>query len=47
VIAETIGKRDLITEWTKRAGGIQQAIDELTRTFGLATGDSIQAIEGE
>ena len=23
VIAETIGKRDLITEWTERAGGIQ------------------------
>src|SRR6187551_1326647 len=35
VIAETIGKRDLITEWTKRAGGIQQAIDELTRTLDL------------
>jgi len=47
VIAETIGKRDLITEWTTRAGGIQQAIDELTRAFGLARGDSIQAVENE
>ena len=47
VIAETISKRDLITEWTERAGGIQQAIDELTRTFGLAPGDSIQAVENE
>ncbi len=47
VIAETIGKRDLITEWTERAGGIQHAIDELTRTFGLAPGDSIQAVENE
>ena len=47
VIAETIGKRDLITEWTERAGGVQQAIDELTRTFGLAPGDSIQAVENE
>ena len=40
VIAETIGKRDLITEWTERAGGIQQAIDELTRIFELAPGDT-------
>ena len=47
VIAETIGKRDLITAWTGRAGGVQPAIDELTRTFGLAPGDSIQAIENE
>lgn len=47
VIAETIGKRDLITEWINRAGGIEQAIDELTRTFGLASGDSVQAVENE
>ena len=47
VIAETIGKRDLITEWTGRAGGIQQAIDELSRTFGLMPGDSVQAVENE
>jgi ATP-dependent helicase/nuclease subunit A len=47
VIAETIGKRDLITEWTARAGGVRQAIDELTRTFGLAPDDTIQAIENE
>src|SRR5262249_54591237 len=47
VIAETIGKRDLITEWTKRTGGVRQAIAELTRSFGLAPGDSIQAIETE
>ncbi len=47
VIAETIGKRDLITEWTGRAGGVQQAIDELSRTFGLMPGDSVQAVENE
>ena len=33
VIAETIGKRDLITQWITRAGDVQQAIDELTRYF--------------
>ena len=47
VIAETIGKRDLITAWTGRAGGVQQAIDELSRTFGLMLGDSVQAVENE
>ena len=47
VIAEAIGKRDLITAWIKRAGGIQQAIDELTRTFALTPSDSLQAVESE
>jgi ATP-dependent helicase/nuclease subunit A len=47
VIAETISKRDLITAWTTRAGGVQKAVEELTRTFGLAPGDSLQAIENE
>jgi ATP-dependent helicase/nuclease subunit A len=47
VIAETIGKRDMITEWTRRAGGVGPAIDELTRTFGLAAGDSLIAVETE
>src|SRR6478752_3662934 len=35
VIAEAIGKRDLITQWVARAGGVQQAIDEMSRTFNL------------
>ena len=47
VIAETISKRDLITAWTARAGGVQKAVDELTRTFGLTPGDDLQAIENE
>ena len=47
VIAEAIGKRDLVTAWVARAGGVQQAIDELSRTFGLAPGDSLQAVESE
>ena len=47
VIAETIGKRDLITAWIDRAGGVQQAIGELTRSFGLPPGDSLQAVENE
>ena len=47
VIAETIGKRDLITAWTGRAGGVPKAIEELTRSFGLAPGDSLQTVENE
>jgi ATP-dependent helicase/nuclease subunit A len=47
VIAETIATRDLITRWTGRAGGVPQAIDELTRTFALAPEDSLAAVESE
>src|SRR5215468_2383324 len=45
VIAETIAKRDLITKWTARAGSVQQAIDEMTRTFNLAPGDTLADVE--
>jgi ATP-dependent helicase/nuclease subunit A len=47
VIAETIGKRDLITAWVDRAGGVQQAIGEMTRSFGLSASDTLQEIENE
>ena len=47
VIAEAISKRDLITRWTGRAGGVQHAIDELTSTFGLQISDNVAAVEAE
>ena len=47
VIAETIGKRDLITAWMERAGGVQRAIGELTRNFELPAGDTLQVVENE
>ena len=47
VIAEAISKRDLITQWTGRAGGVRQAIDELTLTFDLRPGDNAAAVEAE
>src|SRR5262245_14030290 len=47
VIAEAISKRDLITQWTGRAGGVQQAIDELTLTFALRPGDNAAAVEAK
>ncbi|HZQ14032.1 MAG TPA: double-strand break repair helicase AddA [Pseudolabrys sp.] len=45
VIAEAIGKRDLITGWLARAGGVPQAVAELDRTFGLASSDTLPSIE--
>jgi len=47
VIEEAIGQRDRVTEWVARAGGVRQAIEELTRSFGLTSGDSLQAVEAE
>ena len=47
VIAEAIGKRDLVTAWVTRAGGVPRAIDELSRGFGLAPDDGLQAVEKE
>ncbi len=47
VIAETIRKRDLVTAWIERAGGVPKAIEELTRAFGLDPGDSIAKVEDE
>src|SRR4029453_3965287 len=47
VIAEAISKRDLITQWTGRVGGVRQAIDELTLTFDLRPGDNAAAVEAE
>jgi ATP-dependent helicase/nuclease subunit A len=47
VIAETIRKRDIIIGWANRAGSVPNAIAELTRAFGLAPDDSIEAVEDE
>ena len=47
VIAEAIRKRDLISAWTGRAGGVEKAIDELSRSFGLNPGDTLQSVEDE
>jgi ATP-dependent helicase/nuclease subunit A len=47
VIAEMIRERDLVTAWVERAGGVPQAIDELTRTFGLDPKDSLRTVEAE
>jgi ATP-dependent helicase/nuclease subunit A len=47
VIAETIGKRDVLAAWIARAGGVSQAIAELTAAFGLKADDSLATLEKE
>jgi ATP-dependent helicase/nuclease subunit A len=47
VIADTIRKRDLVDAWVNRAGGVPEAIAQLTQAFGLAPGDSLQAVDDE
>jgi ATP-dependent helicase/nuclease subunit A len=47
VIAEAIGMRDVISRWVDRAGNVAAAIDELTRMFGLASADTLEAVENE
>ena len=47
VIREAIGKHDLVTSWIGRAGGVQQAIDELSRMFDLDPADTIEKVEAE
>ncbi|MBV9261410.1 MAG: UvrD-helicase domain-containing protein, partial [Pseudolabrys sp.] len=47
VIAETIADRDRVVAWINRAGGLKQAIAELTKTFDLAPGDALAAVEAE
>jgi ATP-dependent helicase/nuclease subunit A len=47
VITETIRKRDIVNAWVKSAGSVAKAIDQLSRAFALAPGDSLQAVEDE
>ena len=45
VIAEAIGKRDIIESWVRRAGCLEPAIAELSRQFTLEPSDTLEAIE--
>ena len=47
VIAEAIGRRDLVAGWIGRTGSVAAAIDELSRTFALGPDDTLEAIEKE
>ncbi len=47
VIADMIRKRDTVTKWVNRAGGVPQAIEELTRAFGLKPDDTMEALDAD
>jgi ATP-dependent helicase/nuclease subunit A len=47
VISETIEEGGQIAVWIGRAGGIDAAIDELSRTLGVAPEDTVEKVEAE
>ncbi len=47
VIGEAIFKRDALKAWSGRAGGVTQAIAELSRHLDVAPGDTVQSLENE
>jgi ATP-dependent helicase/nuclease subunit A len=47
VTVDAINERDAIQKWIARAGSIDDAIAELSRSFGLAPGDNAEKLEQE
>jgi ATP-dependent helicase/nuclease subunit A len=47
VIGEAIFKRDALTGWIKRAGGVPQAISELSQQLGVGPNETMAVIEGK
>ncbi len=47
VVAEAIRKRDLVRNWIDAAGSMEAAIAALSRSLGIATDDTIAAVERE
>jgi ATP-dependent helicase/nuclease subunit A len=47
VLSEAIRKRDALTGWIERAGGIAAAIAQLSAELGLAAGETVEGIEAE
>jgi ATP-dependent helicase/nuclease subunit A len=47
VIAETIGDRDAITDWIKRAGSVEGAVIEIAQTLGIAADDTMAQVEAD
>jgi ATP-dependent helicase/nuclease subunit A len=44
VVGDTIRERDVLDAWIKRAGGIDAAMDKLSKSFGVDADDSDDAI---
>ena len=47
MIAEAILRRDELTAWIARAGGIRVALDGLSRSLGITPDDSIERVEAD
>jgi ATP-dependent helicase/nuclease subunit A len=47
VIREAIGKRDALEGWIERAGGLDEAIAELSDALGVLPGDTQERIDAE
>ena len=47
VVGDAIRERDAIEAWTQRAGSVDKAIAELSKTFGLAPNDTLASVEQE
>src|SRR5262249_22464647 len=47
VVAEAIGKRDMVRAWLNHGGSVEQAIASLCDTLGIAADDTLEAIERE
>jgi ATP-dependent helicase/nuclease subunit A len=47
VIGDAIRKRDAIDAWTQRAGSVDRAIAELSKTVGLDASDTRESVEQE
>jgi ATP-dependent helicase/nuclease subunit A len=47
VIGDAIRERDAIAAWTQRTGSVDNAIAELSKTFGLDRNDTLASVEQE
>jgi ATP-dependent helicase/nuclease subunit A len=47
VVREAIGRRDAIMAWRTKAGTVEQATADLSRTLGIEPQDSLDSIEAE
>jgi ATP-dependent helicase/nuclease subunit A len=45
VVEEMIAKRDALIAWVERAGGVEAAIGELSRTLGITPADTLESVE--
>jgi ATP-dependent helicase/nuclease subunit A len=47
VIGDAIRKRDAIAKWIERAGGVEAAMADLSKSFGLDPADTAESLERE